>query len=158
MTFKNILVPYDFETVSDNALDNAIKIAKLVEDSKITIFHVIQEIMIPISYSRPVHSFKTGEVVPLSVYVKELYHEMRLEALKKLENKKQKCEKLGIRCNNKIVHGKTQDQILKYIKEEKIDLVVIGTARRKGISKIMTIGSVARNVSERSSCPVMLVH
>lgn len=158
MSFKNILVPYDFETVSDNALDNAMRIAQLVEDSRITIFHVIPDIMIPISYSRPVHSFKTGEVIPLSVYVKELYHEMRLEALKKLQNKKQKCEKVGILCNNNIVHGNPQDQILKYIKEEKIDLVVIGTTRRKGISKIMTIGSVARNVSERSSCPVMLVH
>lgn len=34
----------------------------------------------------------------------------------------------------------------------------MGNARRKGISKIIAIGSVARNVSERSSCPVMLVH
>ena len=30
MAFKNILVPHDFDTVSDNALDNAIEIAKIV--------------------------------------------------------------------------------------------------------------------------------
>jgi nucleotide-binding universal stress UspA family protein len=161
MAFKNILVPHDFDTVSDNALDNAIEIAKLVKDSNITILHVVQDIAFPSTRrldSKPIYSIKTGEVVTPSVYVKELHHEIRLEALKKLENKKQKCKKEGILCENRVVNGNSKEQIIKYIQEQKIDLVVMGTARRKGISKFITIGSVTRNVSERSSCPVMLVH
>jgi nucleotide-binding universal stress UspA family protein len=96
MTFKNIIVPHDFEIASDHALDNAIKIAKLVKDSKITIFHVLENIEILetlASLSKPLYSVKTGELTTKSAYVKEIYHELRSTALKKLEEKKQKCEK-----------------------------------------------------------------
>lgn len=161
MTFKNIIVPHDFEISSDHALDNAIKIAKLVKDSKITIFHVLENIAILetlSSLSKPLYSVKTGELTTTSAYVKEIYHEVRSTALKKLEEKKQKCEKEGISCKIIIVIENPMEQIVKYIQEQKIDLVVMGTARRKGVSKIMTLGSVARNVSENAPCPVMLVH
>lgn len=161
MTFKNIIVPHDFEIASDHALDNAIKIAKLVKDSKITIFHVLENIEILetlASLSKPLYSVKTGELTTTSAYVKEVYHELRSTALKKLEEKKQKCEKEGISCKIIIVIENPMEQIVKYIQEQKIDLVVMGTARRKGVSKIMTLGSVARNVAENAPCPVMLVH
>ncbi|MGD1837448.1 MAG: universal stress protein [Nitrososphaeraceae archaeon] len=161
MSFKNILVPYDFEVIAENALDNALKIAKLIKDSKITILYILQEIHFPLmsgSYSKPLYSSKTGEEITPSAYTKEIFHEMRLEALKKLENKKQKCEKEEVLCKIKIIKGSPKEEIIKYINQQQIDLVVIGTARRKGMSKIMTIGSVARNVSETVSCPVMLVH
>lgn len=110
------------------------------------------------SISKPLHSVKTGELTTTSAYVKELYHELRSTALKKLEEKKQKCEKEGISCKIIIVIENPMEQIVKYIQEQKIDLVVMGTARRKGVSKIMTLGSVARKVSENAPCPVMLVH
>ncbi len=161
MTFKNIIVPHDFEIASDHALDNAIKIAKLVKDSKITIFHVLENIEILetlASLAKPLYSAKTGELTTTSAYVKEVYHELRSTALKKLEEKKQKCEKEGISCKIIIVIENPMEQIVKYIQEQKFDLVVMGTARRKGVSKIMTLGSVARNVSENAPCPVMLVH
>jgi nucleotide-binding universal stress UspA family protein len=41
--------------------------------------------------------------------------------------------------------------------EENVDLIVIWTTGLKGVSKIKALGSVARNVSERAKCPVMLV-
>lgn len=161
MAFNNILVPHDFEIASDHALDNAIKIAKLVKDSKITIFHVLENIAIPATlsaFSKPLYSFKTGELTTTSAYVKELYHELRSIALKKLQERQQKCEKEGISCKIIVITENPIEQIVKYIQEQKIDLVIMGTARRKGVSKIMTLGSVARNVSENASCPVMLVH
>ena len=86
MSFKNILVPYDFETVADNALETAIKIAKLVKDSKITILHVVEDIPIPlvdVFSSKPLRSLKTGEATTSSAYIKEIFHEMRLEISKK---------------------------------------------------------------------------
>ncbi|MGD1838511.1 MAG: universal stress protein [Nitrososphaeraceae archaeon] len=161
MSFKNILVPHDFQDVAENALDNAIKIAKLSKDSKIIILHVIEEIPIPVMgtfFSKPLYSSKTGEAITPSVYIKEIFHDMRLDALKKLENKKQKCEKEDILCETKLIKGNPKKEITRYINQQKIDLVVIGTAKRKGMSKIMTIGSIARNIAEIATCPVMLVH
>jgi len=61
MTFNKILVPYDSSTASDKAFLNALKIAKISEESgrnnkqnkiiTIILLHVLQEIPTPISYS-----------------------------------------------------------------------------------------------------------
>ena len=48
MTFKKILVPYDGSPMSDKAMEKAVEISKLVEESRITVIHVIQEISTPI--------------------------------------------------------------------------------------------------------------
>src|SRR5215204_6378166 len=48
---------------------------------------------------------------------------------------------------------------LKFAKDNKIDLIVMGRRRLEGVSKIVVaLGSVARKVSERAFCPVMFVH
>jgi nucleotide-binding universal stress UspA family protein len=90
MDFKTILIPHDGESTSDKALDNAIKIAKLVQDSEITLLHVL-EIALPPSIAlraKPIHSFKTGEMISPEDYVKEIYQESKQEFLKKYENTK----------------------------------------------------------------------
>ena len=53
--------------------------------------------------------------------------------------------------------GYPEDKIIEMTTEENVDLIVIGTTGLKGISKIKALGSVARNVSERAICPVLLV-
>jgi nucleotide-binding universal stress UspA family protein len=48
---------------------------------------------------------------------------------------------------------------VKFAKENEVDLIVMGSRRLEGVSKIVVaLGSVARKVSERAFCPVMLVH
>lgn len=82
MQFKNILVPHDGESTSDKALDNEIKIAKLVQDSEIILLHVLQEIAIPATIAlstKPLYSFKTSEMITPEAYVEEVYHELKQE-------------------------------------------------------------------------------
>ena len=40
----------------------------------------------------------------------------------------------------------------------KMDMIVMGSHRLKGISKIKALGSVTRKVSEIADCPVLIVH
>jgi nucleotide-binding universal stress UspA family protein len=56
--------------------------------------------------------------------------------------------------------GDAAEQIVKFAKENQADLIVMGSRRLEGgVSKVVVaLGSVARKVSERASCPVMLVH
>lgn len=44
--------------------------------------------------SKPLRSLKTGKAITPSVYLKEIFHEMRLEASKKLDLKKKNVKKL----------------------------------------------------------------
>jgi nucleotide-binding universal stress UspA family protein len=57
----------------------------------------------------------------------------------------------------KVTIGLPADRIMEMATEENVDLIVIGTIGLKGISKIKALDSVARNISERAKCPVMLV-
>jgi nucleotide-binding universal stress UspA family protein len=68
-------------------------------------------------------------------------------------------EQLGghLNCQRSIVLGDPVDEILKVIESEDIDLVVMGTHGRKGVSHAI-FGSVAENVIKSSPVPVLIVN
>ena len=153
MKYKKILVPYDGSKFSQNALRHAMDLAKISKDSQLFLLNVIQEIYFPASFEFGRSAKKSSREL-----LKEIYHDMRISALKKLEEKKSDCEKEGIDCKINTALGNTADKIIEFVKEKEIDLVVIGSKGLGGISRIMAIGSVARKVSEHSPCPVLLIH
>jgi nucleotide-binding universal stress UspA family protein len=53
---------------------------------------------------------------------------------------------------------KVSDTIIRIAEKEHVDLIVIGNVGRSGISKLKSLGSVSRGVSERAPCPVMITH
>ena len=55
-------------------------------------------------------------------------------------------------------YGSAAEQIVRFAKNNKIDIIVMGSRRLKGILKIKALGSVARKVSEQAVCPVLLIH
>lgn len=158
MAFRKILVPHDGSKPSDRALDAAIELARMSEGVQIIMLHVTPEIPLPPMFERQIRSRKTGEVTTTSAYLKELYQDMKSSALKTLAERKHKCEKAGISAETKAVIGYPSDKIIEYANENGIELIVIGTTGLKGLSKFKALGSVARGVSERAKCPVMLVH
>lgn len=56
-----------------------------------------------------------------------------------------------------VVAGDASEEIIKYIEEHNIDLVIMGTHGRKGMDKII-FGSVAERVLKTSPVPVMVVN
>ena len=157
MVFKTILVPYDGSAMSDKALDKAVELANIIKESRIMIIHVVPEIPTPI-FSRVIRSPKTGEVITFSEYMVSLYQEMESKMREKLEERKEKYRKYGFPIEISITTGIPIDKILEYAIEKKVDLVVIGSIGVTGISKFFKgLGSVSRNVSEKVSCPVLIV-
>ncbi|AIC14605.1 universal stress protein [Nitrososphaera viennensis] len=165
--FKKILVPYDSSKPSDKAAKYAVDLAKhILPDSgggcEIILLHVVPEIPAsPVFLERPVRT-KTGEVIPLSEYIKRLYVEMKAHAAEMLEKKKKDLEpilnaKATIR-TIVLIGDPVSDKIVELAGNEKVDIVVIGNVGLSGISKLKTLGSVSRGVSERASCPVLIVH
>ena len=53
--------------------------------------------------------------------------------------------------------GQPAEQILRFVKNNEIDMIVMGSHRLKGLSKIKALGSVTRKVSESAECPVLIV-
>ena len=60
-------------------------------------------------------------------------------------------------CTTKIVLGDASEEIINYIQDENIDLVIMGTHGRKGLDRIL-FGSVAERVIKMAPVPVMSVN
>ena len=156
--YKKILVPHDCLRMSSEALRHAINIAKpSAESSMIILLHVIQEFPVPHLLERPMRPHGKRTAPSTSMYVSDLYGQIRSKISEVLDKEEELCVKEGISAQTKIVVGRPADQILRFAKREKIDLIVIGSTRLKGLLRIKGLGSVSRNVAEKSLCPVLTV-
>ena len=157
--YKKILVPYDDSEPSNKALDHAAAIAKMSGGSEVILLFVIAEFPTYHFIERPARSIKTGEKITLSQYLKEVYELMEESANYVLDKKKEEIKKTaGLEIRTKLLTGHISNAIIDFAAKEKADLIVIGNVGRSGISKIRTLGSVSRSVSERAPCPVMIIH
>jgi nucleotide-binding universal stress UspA family protein len=157
--YKKILVPYDDSEPSNKALEHAVTIAKMSGESEVILLYVIAEFPTYHFIERPARSIKTGEKVTLSQYLKEVYELMEESANEVLDSKKEEIKKMaGLEIRTKLLAGHISNSIIDFAVKEKIDLIVIGNVGRSGMSKIRTLGSVSRSVSERAPCPVMIIH
>lgn len=158
LTYRRILVPYDDSEYSKRALDFALAIARAF-NSQLHLLNVVEELYVtPLMEGQDIISPKTGERESFQYYLKELYQNMKNNAMEMLETQSRRIGMEGVETKTKVVLGHTPSKIVEYIREEKIDLVVMGTLGHKGISKIVGLGSVARKVSEDAPCPVILLH
>lgn len=140
--FKKILCPVDFSEYTEGIISYAVEIAKKF-NSELHILHVIPNL----TYFTPYESFMTPE----NLIVLEKNIEKEIE--KDFENI---TKKIDFPFKKVIKSGIAFVEIINYIKEESISLVVMGTHGRSGIEHIL-IGSVAEKVVRKSPCPVLTI-
>jgi nucleotide-binding universal stress UspA family protein len=140
-----ILVPTDFSEPAAAALKWAATLAKEF-DSRIYLLHVVPE---PYAYpwGTELSSLPLNEILAQS----EEAARQRLGEL---------AAETGLpadRLSTTAIVGTPVDQVLTLVKEQKIDLVVLGTHGR-GLVGHLLLGSVAERVVRRSPVPVLTVH
>ncbi|MGD1834492.1 MAG: universal stress protein [Nitrososphaeraceae archaeon] len=159
---KKILVPYDKSKYSENALNYAINLSKnMKEKQEISLLHVVKsnsDTSMPSFFSRKITSPKTGDVVSLEQYLKDVSIDVKNDAKKILDDKIKQISSDEFSINSVVFFGDPAEEILKFTKLNVVDLIVMGNVGFKGLSKIRTIGSVSRKVLENSKCPVLIVH
>lgn len=151
--YQRILVPFDGSKFSKNALNEAIKIAQMT-DGIIYLCTVISmgNIVPPGSLLGLVKSASTGNLQ------RRLIRSAKIQAERLEQSQVSYCKSKGVKAYYKIiVDGNIADEILKVAKRKAVDLIVIGSQGLHGISKIKSLGSVSRKVSELASCPVLIV-
>jgi nucleotide-binding universal stress UspA family protein len=148
---SRILVPYDGSKYSKNALVRAIEIAKK-DESKIDIIMVIN-----VDYIKPPGAL-LGMVSSSSVSaIKKITASAKKETAQMLGTQVSKCRTKGIKADSKVLSGNITEEILKYAKQKKTTLIVIGSQGLHGIQKLKILGSISRKVSELAKCPVLIV-
>ena len=142
---KRILVPTDFSEPADAALKWAATLAREF-DSRLYLLHVVPE---PYAYpwgtelsTLPLNDILAQSEEAARQRLGELAAETKLPAAQ---------------LSTSAVVGTPVDQVLALIKNEQIDLVVLGTHGR-GLVGHLLLGSVAERVVRRSPVPVLTVH
>lgn len=110
---------------------------------------------------RPIRLPKTEEVTTVSELIKDLNEEVRTNMSKVLAEKKHKYavkDDLTIEKMTLVEGGPPADKIVDFANDRKVDLIVIESVGLSGLSKVKALGSVSRSVSEKASCPVLIVH
>jgi nucleotide-binding universal stress UspA family protein len=141
ITLQNILCPIDHSKHSESALKYAISLA-LKDKSTLYLLHVLD-------------SRKGEEAEGISELVS--IDEKGLGDLKdKLEKSVPEEIRAEIACEALINQGVPFDEIVTVAKNKSIDLIVMGTHGRKGLSHVV-LGSTAERVMRDAPCPVMIV-
>lgn len=137
---RRVLVPTDFSDASDTAVSHAKEIA-LTYGAEIDLLHVVEEPLYPTSYGIDSVAFPTQEVVErvekqlADVAREEIgYEHVMVEA----------------------TVGHPSSEILDFVGEKGIDLIVIATHGRSGLDRAL-LGSVTERVLRRSPVPVFVV-
>ena len=151
--------------MSDKAFEYAVDLANMNSDknklkTEIILLHVVPEIPITnLLFERPIRMKRSKGVVNLSDYVTELYQQIEEGMREILEKKKRECEidAAFTQIRVLIVVGSPANKIVDIATDEIVDLIIIGSNGLKGMSKFFRgLGIVARTVSERASCTVVI--
>ncbi len=144
---KKILVPTDFSVYADNALKQALDIARQ-NKAKIYLFHVIDDGFQQCAVD---YCLKEGDVQKiLKESINNAKDKLQQEAKKITDND------TGIEIVYDTVRGIPYEEILKEQEAKGIDLIVIASHGKTGILKNL-LGGVVDKVMKRAKCPVLLV-
>jgi universal stress protein A len=143
MEIKRILFPTDFSEGSSHALEYAIDMAKRYE-AKLYLVHVIYDMAKAAGWYVP-HASMDEMYKDIGKSAEKELGRFGLEEMRSLK---------GI--ERSVLTGVPHTEVIKFAKDNKIDLIIMGTHGRKGMGRIL-FGSTAAQVVRFAPCPVLAV-
>jgi nucleotide-binding universal stress UspA family protein len=134
---NKILFPTDFSTPSDAAFAHAVTLAR-ANKATLVVLHVVE----------PPAAYGAGEMyygVP-----DPDTHQLERMLADIVPNDK------SIPCEHRLFIGEPAEVILRFARDEAVDMIVMSTHGRTGLSRVL-MGSVAEAVVRRAACPVSTV-
>jgi nucleotide-binding universal stress UspA family protein len=142
MSFRKILVAYDGSKASEDAMEQAIKLAQEDGSTQLEVIHV---------YNMP--TIVIGEIIftPAPGHEKEVIAHAQA-VIEKANNRLKDTPHKTVT----LLNGNPAKTILEQAEETKCDLIVIGSRGHGGIVEFM-LGSVSHNVVLHAKVPVLVV-
>jgi len=138
ITLNHVLVPHDFGDTSKTAMDYAIALARM--------FNAVLDVL---------HVRDRADTVIPAQFPRELYEELQTtvrERLLRITALDETKPALDFHLRTGTAHA----EILRFAKEQRTDLIVMGTHGRRGVAHAV-MGSVAETVVRTAPCPVLTV-
>ena len=142
--YKKMLVPLDGSELSECSLEHAKIVAVACQCPEVILLQVIepdpQVIDIGVSSERWYRDAQTKVQTEVEKYVSQVASKLKKD---------------GLNAKGVVVKGRAADEILDYATKKKVDIIVMSTHGRSGVSR-WVIGSVADKVLRHSSIPVLV--
>jgi len=142
MPTHHILVPIDFSTYAEQALDYAIRLARTL-NTRLTLLHVIQPV--------PMAGVDMGVALP-ETYLQELEEAVQ----RSMEDALARVTAAGLTGERVVLYGVPFQEIVETAKARQVDLIVMGTHGRTGLMYVL-LGSVAEKVVRLAPCSALVV-
>ena len=143
-TFRRIVHPSDFSPASRPAFRKSLELAKS-HRAQLFVVHVLSMLpVIPDAYVAP------------TVW-DDLERGQRITAQRQLGRLVATAKAAGVRASGVLIDiGVTHEQIVRFARARRADLIVMGTHGRSGLTRAL-LGSVASRVLATARCPVLTV-
>lgn len=142
INLKTILVPSDFSECSEAALRYGLELARRF-DAHLHLLHVVQD---PLTQPWAAEGFSA----PLF----EMVDKWQKEAKERLAQAVPASDAARVTISATVAWPFAE--ILRYATEHNVDLIVMGTHGRGGVTHVL-LGSIAEKVVRRAPCPVLTV-
>jgi len=137
---KSVLVPTDFSATSQKALRHAVAIARHY-GAKVCLAHVVSSLTISVA--------GRGALKTAIEAARRDARQLENELLERGALKDLRYEVI-------VRQGDVWEELDKLIRQEEVDLLVLGTRGRRGVRKLL-LGSVAEQIYHCATCPVLTV-
>lgn len=141
---NRILVPVDFSPESELALEWAIRIAKEEPEGMIALCHVLPNTIMPVGPEAVAFDYS------------DYFEQEKKAATKKLKELRARVPK-RIFSSVSVGSGAIASEIQSFCEKQCIDLVVMTTRARKGLSRLLH-GSTTEETVRLAPCPVLVLH
>jgi len=142
---KKILAPTDLSELSEGGVRYALKMAKS-QGAEVIVYHVVDSVRVPYP-EKELNTLYRRSLSCCSVFKERIDNFLR-GGFPDLISKVKVRQEVGI--------GVAHEQIVEKAADERVDMIVMSTHGRTGLSH-MLIGSVAEQVVRRAPCPVISV-
>jgi nucleotide-binding universal stress UspA family protein len=143
--YRKIMVPLDGSQVAECVIPHIEAIAGK-SAARVELVTVIEPLEIP----------TRGQIALSDDDIKQIDAEGKNEAGKYLKQVASRLKQAGINAESVILSGKAADSLVRYAVNNGVDLIIMATHGRSGISKIFW-GSVAEKILRATDIPVLLI-
>jgi nucleotide-binding universal stress UspA family protein len=140
-TYERVLVPTDGSDTADRAVDHALAVAEAFDGE----LHALSVVDVSTVAS-------SSDIVPSDRVIESLTE----RGERAVESVADRASERGIEHVTEVVQGFPGSGILGYVREEEMDIVVMGTHGRTGLGRAL-LGSTAERLIRRSDVPVCAV-
>jgi nucleotide-binding universal stress UspA family protein len=146
--YKKIMVPLDGSKLAECVLPHLETILKGCDSPQVIVVQAVEPLSVP--YGREVSQFTSLE------QVKAFETHQRVEAERYLKDIVARLKETGVNARAEVIYGKAGENLSDYATKNGVDLVLIATHGRSGVSRWVW-GSVADRLLRSVCVPVLMI-